>query len=83
MTSPVKAVMELYHDRAPSEARKRGSGGGSPRKYDDLLWEPRFGSLTVNVSFDSMNKLAESSQMIRDCEVDISITIKVICSKHI
>jgi hypothetical protein len=22
---------------APSEARKRGSGGGSPRKYDDLL----------------------------------------------
>jgi hypothetical protein len=24
-------------DSAPSEARKRGSGGGSPRKYDDLL----------------------------------------------
>jgi hypothetical protein len=23
-------------DSAPSEARKRGSGGGSPRKYDDL-----------------------------------------------
>jgi hypothetical protein len=24
----------------PSEARKRGSGGGSPRKYDDLLTGP-------------------------------------------
>jgi hypothetical protein len=24
-------------ESAPSEARKRGSGGGSPRKYDDLL----------------------------------------------
>jgi hypothetical protein len=24
----------------PSEARKRGSGGGSPRKYDDLLAGP-------------------------------------------
>jgi hypothetical protein len=24
-------------DSGPSEARKRGSGGGSPRKYDDLL----------------------------------------------
>jgi hypothetical protein len=24
-------------DSAPSEARKRGSGGGSPRKHDDLL----------------------------------------------
>jgi hypothetical protein len=24
-------------DSAPSEARKWGSGGGSPRKYDDLL----------------------------------------------
>jgi hypothetical protein len=24
-------------DSAPSEARKRGSGGGSPRKYDGLL----------------------------------------------
>jgi hypothetical protein len=28
--------MELYiRDSAPSEARKRGSGGGSPRKTDD------------------------------------------------
>ena len=27
-------------DSAPSEARKRGSGGGSPRKYDDLLTGP-------------------------------------------
>jgi hypothetical protein len=25
------------NDNVPSEARKRGSGGGSPRKYDDLL----------------------------------------------
>jgi hypothetical protein len=25
---------------APSEARKRGSGGGSPRKHDDLLTCP-------------------------------------------
>jgi hypothetical protein len=25
---------------APSEARKRGSGGGSPRKYDDILTGP-------------------------------------------
>jgi hypothetical protein len=25
---------------APSEARKRGSGGESPRKYDDLLTGP-------------------------------------------
>jgi hypothetical protein len=24
-------------DSEPSQARKRGSGGGSPRKYDDLL----------------------------------------------
>jgi hypothetical protein len=29
--------MEPYRDSAPSEARKRGSGGGSPRKNDDLL----------------------------------------------
>jgi hypothetical protein len=28
--------MELYRDSGPSEARKRGSGGGSPRKYDNL-----------------------------------------------
>jgi hypothetical protein len=27
-------------DSAPSEARKRGSGGGSPRKYDHLLTGP-------------------------------------------
>ena len=27
-------------DSAPSEARKRGSGGGSPRKLDDLLTGP-------------------------------------------
>jgi hypothetical protein len=27
-------------DSAPSEARKRGSGGGSPRKHDDLLTGP-------------------------------------------
>ena len=27
-------------DSAPSEARKRGSGGGSPRKHDDLLSGP-------------------------------------------
>jgi hypothetical protein len=27
-------------DSAPSEARKWGSGGGSPRKYDDLLTGP-------------------------------------------
>jgi hypothetical protein len=29
--------MELCSDGALSEARKRGSGGGSPRKHDDLL----------------------------------------------
>jgi hypothetical protein len=27
-------------DSAPSEARKRGSGGGSPMKHDDLLTGP-------------------------------------------
>jgi hypothetical protein len=27
-------------DSAPSEARKQGSGGGSPRKYDDLVTGP-------------------------------------------
>ena len=27
-------------ESASSEARKRGSGGGSPRKYDDLLTGP-------------------------------------------
>jgi hypothetical protein len=27
-------------DNAPSEARKRGSGGGSPRKYDNVLTGP-------------------------------------------
>jgi hypothetical protein len=27
-------------DSAPSEARKRGSGGGSPRKHDDVLTGP-------------------------------------------
>jgi hypothetical protein len=27
-------------DSAPSEARNRGSGGGSPRKYRDLLTGP-------------------------------------------
>jgi hypothetical protein len=27
-------------DNVPSEARKRESGGGSPRKYDDLLTGP-------------------------------------------
>jgi hypothetical protein len=29
--------MSFTSDSAPSEARKRGSGGGSPRKHDDLL----------------------------------------------
>ena len=32
--------MECASDSVPSEARKRGSGGGSPRKYDDLLTGP-------------------------------------------
>jgi hypothetical protein len=27
-------------DSVPSEARKRGSGGGSPRRHDDLLTDP-------------------------------------------
>jgi hypothetical protein len=32
------SVIKLYLcDGAQSEARKRGSGGGSPRRYDDLL----------------------------------------------
>jgi hypothetical protein len=26
-----------HRDSEPSEARKRGSGGGSPRKYNDLI----------------------------------------------
>jgi hypothetical protein len=30
----------MPRDSAPSEARKQGSGGGSPRKYDDLLKGP-------------------------------------------
>jgi hypothetical protein len=30
----------LTSDSAPSEARERGSGGGSPRKNDDLLTGP-------------------------------------------
>jgi hypothetical protein len=29
-----------YRDSGPSEARKRGSGGGSPRKYDNLPTGP-------------------------------------------
>jgi hypothetical protein len=29
--------MSFTSDSAPSEARKRGSGGGYPRKHDDLL----------------------------------------------
>ena len=29
--------MSFASDSAPGEARKRGSGGGSPRKHDDLL----------------------------------------------
>jgi hypothetical protein len=40
MTTKVKAVMEATDGSAPSEARKRGSGGGSPRKYDDVLTGP-------------------------------------------
>jgi hypothetical protein len=32
--------MECASDSEPSEARKRGSGGGSPRKCDDLLTGP-------------------------------------------
>jgi hypothetical protein len=32
----LKQRRSLTDDSAPSEARKRGSGGGSPRKYDDL-----------------------------------------------
>jgi hypothetical protein len=31
---------DCANDSAPSEARKRGSGGGSPRKYDDTLTGP-------------------------------------------
>jgi hypothetical protein len=38
-------------DSAPSEARKRGSGGGSPRKYDDLLTGPSLGMPSL-VEFD-------------------------------
>jgi hypothetical protein len=32
-----KQLWSSTDDSAPSEARKRGSGGGSPVKYDDLL----------------------------------------------
>jgi hypothetical protein len=31
-----RQLWTFANDSAPSEARKRGSGGGSPRKYDDL-----------------------------------------------
>jgi len=31
------AIDTAPSDSTPSEARKRGSGGGSPRKYHDLL----------------------------------------------
>jgi hypothetical protein len=37
-------------DSAPSEARKRGSGGGSPRKHDDLLTGP-FGPAQTRCTF--------------------------------
>jgi hypothetical protein len=33
--------MEFYRDSGPSEARKRGSGGESPRKYDNLPTQVR------------------------------------------
>jgi hypothetical protein len=32
-----RQLLSCTGDSAPSEATKRGSGGGSPRKYDDLL----------------------------------------------
>jgi hypothetical protein len=32
---PLYDCNQLPNGGAPSEARKRGSGGGSPRKYDD------------------------------------------------
>jgi hypothetical protein len=35
--SYIKQWWSFTDDSVPSEARKRGSGGGSPRKYDDLL----------------------------------------------
>jgi hypothetical protein len=44
-TSRVRSMNEgSTGDSAPSEARKRGSGGESPRKHDDLLTGP-WGSL--------------------------------------
>jgi hypothetical protein len=32
-----RQLWSCTNNSAPSEARKRGSGGGSPRKYDDIL----------------------------------------------
>jgi hypothetical protein len=37
---PERRQARTTNDSAPSEARKRGSGGGSPRKYNDLLTGP-------------------------------------------
>jgi hypothetical protein len=45
------SVQVRSSDSAPSEARKRGSGGGSPRKYDDLLTGPSLGMPSL-VEFD-------------------------------
>jgi hypothetical protein len=40
MFSQTRQVWSCASDSAPSEARKRGSGGGSPRKHDDSLTGP-------------------------------------------
>jgi hypothetical protein len=40
LSQNMKQLWSSANDSAPSEARKRGSGGGSPRKYDDFLTGP-------------------------------------------
>jgi hypothetical protein len=42
-------------DTTPSEARKRRSGGGSPRKYDDLLTCPK-GVMGVAIDFEGPSR---------------------------
>jgi hypothetical protein len=52
---PTSGDHRMPRDSAPSEARKRGSEGGSPRKYDDLLTGPTKECSNENVNY-SRNK---------------------------
>jgi hypothetical protein len=69
-------------DNAPSEARKRGSGGGSPRKYHDLKADPS--DLDVRLEERAEGPTTSAKNRGTDCFriTNFFLFFSVVCKTH-